>query len=120
MLRTEKSNLVSTVLDEGNGVFSVESESLPGWRYLCWPTTSKAPATCCCEDQRRKRGANPIYRCKHLKAVREFLQARRAATREIKPPSIKQNLYSMELHLRRAEAARHAAVIPRGLAFVEA
>jgi len=72
----QKIDLVSTVRSEGDGVYSVASESLSGWRYLCYPAIGGAPARCECEDYQRKHNSvRGVYRCKHLRAVRAHLKA---------------------------------------------
>lgn len=108
--------LAATVKDFGDGYFLVDASSGDGWKYLCNPSKN----TCDCIDHRRKRVAHPSYQCKHLAAVALFLKVRPKA-----PPTIKQNLFSMEQHLKRIEAqsikARaHLAFLeetPKGLAF---
>ncbi len=100
--------LLKTVRSEGDGFYSVESESLSGWRYLCHPKTLTSPARCDCEDQRYHRKQNPSYKCKHLLAVRLYLQTTRA-----KGTSVAKNNDAMERFLKAQEDKRQAA--PRTL-----
>ncbi len=67
--------LMQTVRCEGGDCYSVESESLPGWRYLCWISQ---PPRCQCEDHKRRSRKSASYLCKHLKAVRLFLECQAA------------------------------------------
>lgn len=119
--------LLPTVQADDDGSFWVESLSLKGWQYRVTPKTPDAPAKCQCEDYQRKGTLHAGYRCIHLEAVRAFVIAKRKEAREAtgsltqlpKPPSIAQNLFSMELHLRRV-AQRQAYLReqpPKGLAF---
>jgi hypothetical protein len=122
MSRDEKIQaLLSMVRDDCDGTFSVESASLRGWRYTCKPASGEAHATCDCEDQRFKRRANPSYRCKHLLAVRAFIQAQREAAKAAvmttpetpkpttKTPTIKASQSAMARHLKRAALAGQEA-----------
>lgn len=97
------------VRDEGDGTFTVESSMIQGWRYFCYPKTQSSPARCDCPDYRRQSKQDPAYRCKHLWAVRLYVQAQRAAqapkeqTRTApKPPSAKKDAKSMEQHIQEA------------------
>lgn len=63
--------LVDTVRYEDLGRYSVESLTLPGWRYLVLPRTGSTPARCQCEHSR----FNPGVRCVHMSAIRAFIKS---------------------------------------------
>ncbi len=103
--------LVSTVRDEGDGIYSIESTSLPGWRYHCYPATPTSHPRCQCDYYRHKAQGVRYYRCTHLLAVRLYLQQRLAEQRPSpKPPSIKSSMYRLETHLKRQEGIRPQGV----------
>lgn len=102
--------LAKTVRDEGEGRYSVASATLLGWRYLCEPRSATSPARCDCEDQRRKRDKNPAYRCKHLQAIRLFVESTR-----VKPPTINKMNDAMETFIKGQLAKQQSAPKTLGL-----
>lgn len=113
MNRQEKIQaLLPTVRPEGDGSFSVESLSTPGWRYIITPKTNEKPASCECEDYRRQSARSTGYRCIHLLAVRAHLRALKEATKEEPPkvPTIKASQLSMEERIKQRMAAQAKAL----------
>lgn len=100
------SDLLPTVRPEGDGVYSVESLSLDGWRYLVSPKTPTSHASCQCDDYKhRAPKATGAYRCIHILAVRAHLKA----LKEAKPKTITQDQNDLEKHLAAKMAAQASA-----------
>lgn len=121
MNRKETKDMIESVRSEGDGYYSVGSEALRGWRYLCSPATSEGPATCTCENQRFKRAANPTHVCKHLAAVQAHLEGQhhQASPKTTQADPTEPKLLSMQAHRERLaeRRAQAEAAPPKGLVF---